>query len=130
MKKILSVAIITILVSLVGNVRPTCASTDAQRQARHTERVKTAIQKLGAGKESRIAVKLRDDSKLVGYVSEVNEDDFAITSSSNGAITRVKYPNVRQVKGQNLSTGAKIAIISLSIATGLLAFFLWLENYD
>jgi len=60
----------------------------------------------------------------------VNEDDFAITSSSNGAITRVKYPNVRQVKGQNLSTGAKIAIISLSIATGLLAFFLWLENYD
>lgn len=42
----------------------------------------------------------------------------------------VAYPNVAQVNGHNLSTGAKIAIIGLAIIAGLLAFFLWLENYD
>jgi hypothetical protein len=41
----------------------------------------------------------------------------------------VTYTDVAQVKGHNLSTGAKIAIISLAIAAGILAFFLWLENY-
>lgn len=128
-KRHLSLALAAILIHLAVGARYTPASTDAQKQARFAEKVKLGILKLGVGKEARVSVKLRDKTKLAGYISEVKDDRFAITDTKTGATSMVGYTDVAQVKGQNLSTGAKIAIISLAIAAGVLAFFLWLENY-
>jgi hypothetical protein len=128
-KKLLSLTLAALLIHLLVGAQSASASTDTQKQARLAEKIKVGILKLGIGKEARVAVKLRDKTKLVGYVSEVREDRFAITDISTGATTMVTYPDVAQVKGHNLSTGAKIAIIGLAIAAGVLAFFLWLENY-
>ena len=128
-KKLLSLTLVALLIHLVVGSQPASASTDTQKQARLAEKVKLGILKLGIGKEARVGVKLRDKTKLVGFISEVKEDRFAITDLSTGATTMVSYVDVTQVKGHNLSTGAKIAIISLAIAAGVLAFFLWLENY-
>lgn len=128
-KKTLSLTLASLLIHLVVGAQSASASADAQKQARHAEKVKVGILKLGIGKEARVAVKLRDKTKLAGYISEVKEDRFAITDINTGATNVVTYTDVAQVKGHNLSTGAKIAIISLAIAAGVLAFFLWLENY-
>ena len=128
-KKLLSLTLAALLIHLALGARSASASTDAQKQARLAEKVKVGILKLGTGKEARVAVKLRDKTKLAGYVSEVREDRFAITDLSTGLATTVAYADVAQVKGHNLSTGAKIAIIALAVAAGVLAFFLWLENY-
>lgn len=128
-KKLLSLALAALLIHVVVGVQPASASTDTQKQARLAEKIKAGILKLGIGKETRVAVKLRDKTKLIGYISEVREEGFAVTDINTGAATMVTYMNVAQVKGHNLSTGAKIAIIGLAIAAGVLAFFLWLENY-
>lgn len=128
-KKLLSLALAALLIHLVVGVQSASASTDTQKQARLAENIKAGILKLGIGKETRVAVRLRDKTKLTGYISEVREEGFAITDINTGAATMVTYVNVAQVKGHNLSTGAKIAIIGLAIAAGVLAFFLWLENY-
>ena len=129
LKKLLSLTLAALLMHLVLGARSASAATDTQKQARMAEKVKLGILKLGAGKDARVAVKLRDKTKLAGYISEVREDRFAITDLGTGSTTLVAYTDVAQVKGHNLSTGAKIAIISLAIAAGILAFFLWLENY-
>ena len=92
--------------------------------------MKAGIGQLGVGEQARVRVRLRDGQKLAGYVKNAREDFFVIEDLKTGAATGVNYPDVTQVKGHHLSKGAKIAIISLSIATGLLAFFLWLENAD
>lgn len=128
-KKLLSLALAALLIHVVVGVQSASASTDTQKQARLAEKIKAGILKLGIGKETRVAVKLRDKTKLIGYISEVGEEGFAVTDINTGAATMVTYVNVAQVKGHNLSTGAKIAIIGLAIAAGVLAFFLWLENY-
>lgn len=62
------------------------------------------------------------------FISEAGADSFVIADSTTGAATAVAYTDVAQVKGHNLSKGAKIAIIGLAIAAGVLAFFLILEN--
>ena len=106
-KKTLSLTLAALLIHLVVGAQSASASADAQKQARHAEKVKAGILKLGLGKEARVAVKLRDETKLAGYVSQIEQDRFAITDINNGATTVVTYADVAQVKGHNLSTGAR-----------------------
>ncbi len=109
---------------------PAVAKSRAEKDSERTERVRTIILGLGVGDLARVVVKLRDGRKVGGYVKEAGQDSFVIADLSTGAIIAVPYPTVTQVQGHHLSKGAKIAIIGLSIAVGVLAFFLWLENAD
>ena len=86
------------------------AETKAEKEANFAEKVKTEIAKLGTGTEAKIQVKLKDGTKLKGYVSQINEDSFVVTDEKTGTSTEVPYPQANQVKGNNLSTGVKIAI--------------------
>lgn len=88
----------------------TLAKTREEKRVELTEKIKAGIVKLGAGRESRVQVKLYNKTKLKGFISEIGEEDFAITDLKSGATTRVAYPNVSGVKGNNLSNGAAIAI--------------------
>ncbi len=72
--------------------------------------MKTQISKLGIGQDARVKIKLKDGSKIKGYISEVGDSQFVVTDLETGQNTTVPYPGVKQVKGNNLSTGVKIAI--------------------
>ena len=86
------------------------AATKEEKAARFAAKVKANITKLGTGKDARVAVKLMDKTKLKGYVSEIKENSFVVIEDTTGAATEVLYPNAKQVKGNNLSDGVKIAI--------------------
>lgn len=86
------------------------AGTTGEKEAKFTERVKTNIAKLGTGKDAQVEIKLRDKTKLKGYVSEIKENSFVVVDDKTGNAAEVPYSNAKQVKGNNLSTGVKIAI--------------------
>jgi small nuclear ribonucleoprotein (snRNP)-like protein len=102
--------IITVLVFNLFLSIPAFANTKAEKEAKFAAKVKSEIAKLGTGKEARVEVKLKDGTKLKGYVSQINENSFVVVDNTTGASTEVPYPNAKQVKGNNLSTGVKIAI--------------------
>lgn len=129
-RKCLSITLAALMVLAPFGVQPVAANSKAKREARQAEKVRVNINKLGVGEAARIAVKLRDKTKLTGHVSAINEASFTIIESKTGKAKVVPYLEVAQVKGHNLSTGAKIAIVGLSVAVAVLAFFLWLENAD
>ncbi len=108
-KKVLSLALVGFLLSVAG-LRPAYAGSKEEKATRFTEEVKEGISKLGTGAEARIEVKLRNKTKLKGYVSEAGEDSFVIVNEKTGASSTVTYAQVKQVKGNNLSTAAEIAI--------------------
>ena len=101
------------------------AKPNPEKAAARVAKIKASITKLGTGTDAKIKVTLNDKTKLAGYVSQANAESFGITDAQTGASTEVPYPNVTQVKGKNLSTGAIIAI-SAGIAVGatLLTLFL------
>lgn len=103
----------------------TLANSKEEKAAELAARVKADIAKLGTGPDARIFVKLRDKTKVAGFVSQIGEDSFVITDLKNGATTTVPYPAVTQAKGKNLSTGATIAI-AVGIAVGVFFLILWL----
>ena len=86
------------------------ASSTRDKETRLAEKVKEGILKLGTWQESRVTVKLKDKTKLSGYVSEITDSTFVVTDLKSDEATTVAYPNVVQVKGNNLSTGVKVAI--------------------
>ena len=110
------------LLSAAG-VRPAYAGSKEEKETRLAEKVKEGISKIGTGAAAHVEVKLRDKTKLKGYVSEADEDSFVIVDEKTNATSTVAYSQVQQVKGNNLSTAAKIAIgvgvILLPIAVAL-----------
>ena len=97
--------------------------TKESKEARFASKVKAAIAKLGSGPAARVEVKLRDKTKLKGYVDVVNDDSFVVVDDKTGVATTVLYPQVQKVKGNNLSTGAKIAI-GIGIAILIILIFI------
>jgi hypothetical protein len=108
-KQVLSLVLVGFVLSVAG-VRLAYAGSKEEKEARLAAKVKEGIRKLGMGPDARVEIKLRDKTKLKGYVSEAAEDSFVIVDDKTSATSRVTYPQVRQVKGNNLSTAAEIAI--------------------
>jgi hypothetical protein len=127
LKKVLSLSLVGWLFGMVALV-PVEAKTDASKEARFAEQVKESIHKFGTGEAARVEVKLKDKTKLKGYVAEAGEAGFSVVDAKTGVATHVAYPQVQKVKGNNLSTGAKIAI-GLSAVVAVLVIWLIMENY-
>ena len=128
LKKICSVVLVALLLQM-GAV-PAFAKSNAEKEARRTEKVRKQLAKLGTGSDARIKLELRDKTKLEGFVSEAGADTFAVTDRA-GKTSTVEYSQVSKAKGQNLSTGAKIAIgIGIGAAVTVLIIFLYIASKD
>ena len=115
LKRILSLALVALVLNL-GSAARVSAGTKGEKEARFAAKVRAGIMKLGTGPQARVRVRLRDKTKLEGYVGRAGEEGFVLVDAKTGAETEIAYSQVKQVKGNNLSTGVTIAI-----ALGLLA---------
>jgi nitrogen fixation/metabolism regulation signal transduction histidine kinase len=88
------------------------ASTEAEKEAKQIEKIKQKIAKRGTGENARIKVELKNNTKLNGYVSEIGDDTFVITTFKTKAATKVAYRDVAHLSGKGLPTGTKVAIIA------------------
>jgi hypothetical protein len=79
--------------------RAQTAAKDLQSQGK----IKAKVQELG---NTRVEVKLQDQTKLKGQVSSIDNDGFSITDAKSGVSQRVAYADVTEVKkaGGGLST--------------------------
>lgn len=118
------------LIFLLFAAPETAAKSKVEKETQWAAKVKAGIARLGVGSEALVKLKLRSGRTLSGYVKEAGDQSFVVADATTGETETIPYSNVAQVKGHHLSKGAKITIISLGIAAGVLAFFLWLENAD
>jgi len=109
LKKSLSLVLVAVLVHTVSAI-PVFAGTNAEKDAQFAEKVRANILKLGTGPDALVKIKLRDKTKLEGYISEAGTDSFVVMNAKTGVATTVAYPQVKTVRGNNLSTGVWIAI--------------------
>jgi hypothetical protein len=100
------------------------AASKEEKEARFAEKVKTNVMKVGTGEAARVKIKLRDKTKVAGYVSAADDQGFTVVDSKTGVATTIAYAQVKSVQGHNLSTGAKIAI-GVGIAAAIIFIILW-----
>lgn len=106
MKKILLFTLAAFLMQTFF-VHQTFAET---KGGKFTGQVRTEIAKLGTGTDARIKVKLKDGTKIKGYIIEAGESQFTVMNSKTGQAVPVGYSQVGQVKGNNLSTGTIVIL--------------------
>ncbi len=122
-RKLVSLLLVALVINLAG-VRLAYAESKEEKQARFAEKIKANVLKLGIGESTRVKVKLRDQAKLEGYISDAGAETFSVTNRKTGVATTVAYPQVKSIRGNNLSTGAKIAI-GVGIAAAVIFIILW-----
>lgn len=120
LKRIMTITIFALLLNLA--IAPSVfASGNAEKEAKFAEKVKTNIAKLGSGPDARVKLKLKDGTKIKGYVAETGEDQFVVMNTETGQTVTVLYPSVKQVKGNNLSSGV-IILIGVGVAILFIVF--------
>ena len=112
MKKILTFTLAVLLMQ-TAFVHQTFAET---KEEKFVGRVRTEIAKLGTGTDAKIKVKLKNGTKLKGYVMEAGENQFVVMNSKTGQAVPVVYSQVGQAKGNNLSRGTIITIGLIGVA--------------
>ena len=122
-RKLFTVLLIASVINLAG-ARLAYAESKEEKHARFAEKIKANVLKLGTGESTRVKVKLRDQTKLEGYISDAGAETFTVTNRKTGMATTVAYPQVKSIHGNNLSTGAKIAI-GAGIAAAIIFIILW-----
>lgn len=72
------------------------AQTTSDDQA--TQKVRTKVAKIGMGPKARVEARLRDRTKVKGYISAANQDSFTITEQNTGNPRELSYADVAEVK--------------------------------
>ena len=111
---LLSTALVLLLCTTSFGVTP--------QQEKEAADVKARIARLGTA--VLVEIRLRDKTKLKGYVYQIAEDHFVISHLTTDATTNVAYADVqqlKQVKDHHLSD-RKMFAIGLAIVAGL---FTW-----
>jgi hypothetical protein len=98
----------------------TDSSLEKSKRALLASRVKAGVTQLGTGKNAIVRVVLHDKTKYHGYITEIGDDGFVVADAKTGATAPIAYPEVKGIKGNNFSTGAKIGL-GLAIAAVVVA---------
>jgi hypothetical protein len=106
-KRIVSVILVASVTSFVG---PSPASAGGSKKEPFAEKVKAGVNKLGTGPETHVEITLRDHTKVKGYISQVRDNDFTVTEDKAGKRVDIPYSEVKDIKGRNSTTQAKVAL--------------------
>ena len=108
-EKLLSLALAVLLTGMITCV-PASAQSQAEKDPQQAEKVKAKVTKLGAGKQARVEVKLKDNTRLKGYIGEIAEEYFTLIDPKHGTVTPVPYAQVQQIKNTNHSAAYALGL--------------------
>ena len=118
LKKLCSLLLVGLLVSTISQ-SPAYAQT---RESISADEAKAEVAKLGTGPKAVVRVTLKDNKKVQGWLSFTGEDHFTVTDRKSGALTDIKYSEVRQIKSLKPSKGALIVGIVGGLALSVAIF--------
>lgn len=111
--KFVSISLITILLVIT-----TTAQSGSDNRA---EKARQTVAKIGTGSTAKVDVKLRDSTKLKGYISSADADSFTLIDEKSGASRDILFTDVDRVKKRGgLSSGALIGILAAAAGAAIL----------
>ena len=128
MKTFLSLLIAALMVS--GTVSQPVLAAQSKSQVPTVEAVKSKIARQGIGSKAKVTIRLKNGTKVKGYVAQAGEEDFVIRDRKTDAPTTISYADVLKVEenrghstarniaiGVAVGVGAVLAVIGIIIAS-------------
>jgi hypothetical protein len=124
--------LVAVMLLLASTSHPAVASQGGSQggsQAPTVEAVKSKIARLGIGAKAKATIRLKNGTKVKGYVAQADDEDFVIRDRKTDAPTTIRYADVLKVEdnkghstarniaiGVAVGVGAVLAIIGITIA--------------
>jgi hypothetical protein len=106
MKQIVMVVIWGLLTNLIP-LSPVMAQEKVQdRDSKHAEKIKKAVADAGPTLDREVIVKLKDNTEVRGFIREIADDHFVVTSNS-GALNTISYSQVEKFKANKRDVGGR-----------------------
>jgi hypothetical protein len=127
-RKCLVFALVALLLqSFAGLPVVVAAKTQAETEAQLLERVKVKVARLGVGEKARVTVRLKDGTKLKGYIAQVKDSEFVVRDRKTDTPSVVLYRDVARVDSnrghstaRNIALGTAIGVASVLTVLGIL----------
>jgi len=130
LKKLFSFALVVLLVFVASESLIFHDVARAGQSDRAAQKVKAEVAKRGTGPKAKVTVKLKDNTKLKGYISDASTDSFTLADAKSGQTRTLSYQDVTEVKKPGgLSWPAKIGI-GVGIGVGVLAIAYGVACHD
>jgi hypothetical protein len=80
------------------------ASASSQKKEISAEEVKKRVESYGLGTTARVKVKLRNGTKMEGFIDSAGDDHFYLirTDEQNGTAAIIAYSNVARIEGNEV----------------------------
>jgi hypothetical protein len=109
-KKLSRLALASLLLNLFF-VAPSVKGKTQEDETKHVNKVRGQIARIGTGPKARVEIKLRDETKVKGFIGESDEKHFVVVDTKTGARTTLEYPQVQKVKSYRLMSAFKTALV-------------------
>jgi hypothetical protein len=111
---------------LVFTAAPVLAGSKADGQAQTPEQIKAKIGQLGVGAKARATIKLKNGTKLKGYVERSGESEFVFRDKETGTSASVLYTDVAKVDANKGHSTAKAIGIGAGIGVAAFLTLVWI----
>ncbi|MDX6613108.1 MAG: hypothetical protein QOD75_2294 [Blastocatellia bacterium] len=99
-------------------IQPALAAPMVIPQAATTEQIKNQVARLGVGAKAKATVRLTNGTRLRGYVSQANDEDFVLRDRKTDAPTTIRYADVAKVDSNKGHSMARNVAIGVAIGVG------------
>ena len=127
-KRLFSIGLVVLLIQAgTSLLAPDVARAQSDAS---TDKVKAAVARRGTGPKAKVTVKLKDNTRLKGFITQSGNDFFTLSDSNSGQQRTLAYADVAEVKKPGgLSWPAKIGI-GVGIGVGVLALTYAIACHD
>jgi hypothetical protein len=125
-----SVSLVIAAVVLIATVSPSAIVAHNRTQTPSLEEVKSKVARLGVGAKAKATIRLKNGTKVKGYIAQAGEDDFVMRHRKTDAPTTIRYEDVLKVEdnkghstarnigiGVAVGVGAVLAVLGILIAS-------------
>lgn len=86
--------------------------------AQPVETVKAKVARQGVGENARVTVRMKNGTKVKGYVSQIGDEDFVVRDRKTDAATTVAYNDVAKVESNRGHSTARNVGIGVAVGVG------------
>ncbi len=116
LKTLLSLLVAFVLLS--GTVSQPAQASQGDRQVPTVEAVKSKIARQGIGAKAKVTIRLKNGTKVKGYVAQAEENEFVIRDRKTDAPTTIRYEDVLKVEENRGHSTARNIAIGVAVGVG------------
>ena len=112
------VSLFVAVVLLFSAVPQSAVARQSGSQAPTVEAVKSKIARMGLGAKAKATIRLKNGTKVKGYVAQAGDDDFVMRDRKTDAPTTILYTDVLKVEDNKGHSTARNIAIGVAVGVG------------